>query len=187
MQQASSPVLQQQLRSLHPGALHTLHQSPDGSLYPQTLPELQNNLHTHGVYHHPQQPYALSGPPQPPSHVHAHALPVHQFEQHSLPPAVPYAPFPASYQHATSPRFVDAPPPLPAQAPQYHTSPLPPPPRPVQQRPLPPPLPILTVPHHVPRHVEHVQPPPQQQVPDGYVYTDSRWSSSRALQLLVSI
>ncbi|KAF2856185.1 hypothetical protein T440DRAFT_383910 [Plenodomus tracheiphilus IPT5] len=163
--QQSSPVLQQQL---HPGALHTLHQSPDGTLYPQqTLPELQN-LHTHDVYQaqQQQQPYALSGPPPPP----AHALSVHQYEQHGLPPSASFPPYPATYQHATSPRFVNAPPP-PLQGPaQHYHSPQPPTPlpqRPIQQLPLPPPLPILTLPQSAPRHIEHAQPVLQPDAPEG--------------------
>ncbi|KAH9870660.1 hypothetical protein IAQ61_006138 [Plenodomus lingam] len=153
MQQASSPVLQQQLRSLqqHPGALHTLHQSPDGTLYPQqTVPELQD-LHAHNVYHaqqqqqhqhqqqqqqqhhhhHQQQPYALNGPPPPPPPPTAHQLPVHhhQYEQHGLPSSASFPPYPATatYQHATSPRlFVNAPPPPPplqGPAQQHYHSP----------------------------------------------------------------
>ncbi|KAF1831852.1 hypothetical protein BDW02DRAFT_605319 [Decorospora gaudefroyi] len=155
MQQASSPVLQQQLRSLHPAALQTLHQSPDGTLYPHdhVLPELQN-LDTSDVY---QQQYGLqNGPPQPPPP--SHALPVH-YEQHALPPSAPYQPFQAttSYQHASSPRFMNAPPPPPQEhAQQYHTSPPQPVQRPLQQLPLPPlaPLHAAPLPLPLPRHVE---------------------------------
>ncbi|KAH7388611.1 hypothetical protein BKA66DRAFT_54685 [Pyrenochaeta sp. MPI-SDFR-AT-0127] len=150
--QQSSPVLQQ-LRSLHPGALQTLHQSPDGSLYPPPpLPELQT-LHTNDVYNQQQQ-YALSGPPQPPPH----AL---HFEQHGLPPTQ-FPPFPAGYQHASSPRFALNPPQLPGPGQQIYTpQPLPPPPRPTQQLPLPPP-PILTASQSIAQHVEQARPPPSQ-------------------------
>ncbi|CAN9161835.1 unnamed protein product [Alternaria sp. RS040] len=151
MQQASSPVLQQ-LRSLHPGALQTLHQSPDGTLYPhnQVLPELQN-LHTSDVYQHQ---YALSGPQHPPPPSHAHALPVH-FEQHALPPSGPYPPFqPAGYQHGASPRFMNAPPPpLQDHAQQYHASPPQTVQRPIQQLAL-------------PRHVEQAPLPHKQESQD---------------------
>jgi hypothetical protein len=172
MQQASSPVLQQ-LRSLHPGALQTLHQSPDGTLYPhsQVLPELQN-LHTSDVY---QQQYALSGPPHPQPPSHAHALPVH-FEQHALPPSGPYPPFqPAGYQHGTSPRFMNAPaPPLQDHAQQYHA-----PPqtiqRPIQQLPLPPATqPIAAAPQPLQRHVEQAPLPHKQESQDGYVSIERR-------------
>ncbi|CAO2650718.1 Nn.00g020100.m01.CDS01 [Neocucurbitaria sp. VM-36] len=145
MQQASSPVLQQ-LRSLHPGALQTLHQSPDGTLYPQTVPELQN-LHSSDVFHHHQQ-YALNGPPPPQPPAHA----IH-FEQHGLPTSAQFPPFPSSYQHAASPRFALTNP-LPASGSaqqQFHASQPLPPPRPTQQLPLPlPPQPIQ-------QHVEQVQ------------------------------
>ena len=166
MQQESSPVLQQQ-RSLHSGALHTLHQSPDGTLYPQTLPELQN-LHTNDtVFQH--HPYGISGPPQPSPHV----LPV-QFEQHALPPSQ-FPLFPSDYQHTVSPRFALSTSPLPGATPQFHTPqpipiPLPLPPlRPPQQLPLPPPPRVLTAPQSLPSPVEHVQPPSQPQARDGYV------------------
>jgi glutathione S-transferase len=139
MQQASSPVLQQQLRSLHPGALQTLHQSPDGTLYPhnQVSPELQN-LHTSDVY---QQQYTLSGPPQQPQ---SHALPVH-YEQHALSPQGAYQPFQtACYQVPT----------LQEHAQQYHASPPQTVQRPIHQLPLPPAVPILTAPNPLPRRVE---------------------------------
>ncbi|KAF1841130.1 uncharacterized protein K460DRAFT_371121 [Cucurbitaria berberidis CBS 394.84] len=147
MQQASSPVLQQ-LRSLHPGALQTLHQSPDGTLYSQTLPELQN-LHTNDVFHHHQQ-YTLSGPPPPQPPAHA----IH-FQQHGLPPSAQFPPFPADYQHAGSPRFaLTNPLPLPGPAQQqFHPAQPLPPPRPIQQLPLP--LPPQTI----QQHAEHVQLP----------------------------
>lgn len=175
MQQASSPVLQQ-LRSLHPGALQSLHQSPDGTLYPQTVPELQN-LHTNDVYHHHQQ-YALNGPPPPQPPAHA----IH-FEQHGVPTSAQFPPFPASYQHATSPRFAltnPLPAPGPAQQ-QYHTSQPLPPPRPIQQLPLPlPPQPIQP-------HVEHVQSPQAQsqaQAREGYVlHFMAIWGRPRALRV----
>jgi glutathione S-transferase len=164
MQQASSPVLQQQLRSLHPGALQTLHQ-PDGTLYPhnQVIPELQN-LHTSDVY---QQQYALSGPQQ--QQPQSHAIPVH-FEQHALSPSGPYQPFQAAgYHHATSPRFLNAPAPtLQEHAQQYHASPPQPVQRPIQQLPLPPAAPILTAPIPLSRHIAQGQ-QPQQEGHDGYV------------------
>jgi glutathione S-transferase len=113
------PTLQQ-LRTLHPGALQHLQQSPDGQLYAhqhQALPQ--------AVYHHAQQ-YALSGPPQPPPH----AL---QYQHHGLPGSpVQFTAFPATYQHAPSPQFSIASGPV-----QQLTSPTHPP----QQLPLPPPPP----------------------------------------------
>lgn len=158
MQQASSPVLQQ-LRALHSASPYALHHHPqDGALYPpaQHLPELQS-LHTNDVYHQHQQPYGLSATPQPQSHV----LPVH-YQQHGLPPSASFPGYPAAYQQATSPRFLNAQPaPLPAPAPQYHHASPPQPitrPLPQQHTPIPshPPLSVLTYSNHVPQHVEHV-------------------------------
>lgn len=186
MQQASSPVLQQQLRSLHPGALQTLHQSADGTLYPHNhagvLPELQT-LHTTDVY---QQQYALSGPPPPlppppPPPPLSHTLPVH-FEQNGLSSSGPYPSFQAAgYQHPESPRFMN-PPPLQehahahahahAHVQQYHHAHASPPrtvSRPIQQLPLPPPPPappILPPSHTLPHRIEH-SPPPQQHQHEG--------------------
>ncbi|KAH7095709.1 glutathione S-transferase [Paraphoma chrysanthemicola] len=138
MQQQSSPVLQQ-LRTLHhPGTLQHLQQSPDGALYPhpQTIP----------LY---QQQYALSGAPQP----SPHAL---QYQQHGLPasPAQYPAAFPATYQHASSPRFAVAnPPPLALQHFQ-------------QQVPLPQAPPLRAAPQASPQRdatVHPLQPLPQAQ------------------------
>jgi glutathione S-transferase len=147
MQQAS-PVLQQQLRSLH--TLH--HQSPDGTLYPGD------------VY---QQQYALSGPPQ--QQAPSHGLPVHFEQQHALSPQGPYQPFqPANYQHATSPpRFMNAPASTLQDAQQYHTSP--PQRRPIQQLPLPPPAPILTEPIPLAGHVDQGHSTRQPEGHDRYV------------------
>jgi glutathione S-transferase len=121
------PTLQQ-LRTLHPGALQHLQQSPDGSLYShhhQTLPQT--------VYHHPQQ-YALSGPPQPPPHTL-------QYQHHGLPGSpVQFAAYPAPYQHASSPQFSIANAPV-----QQLASPS----RPTQQLPLPPPPPTRTAPQQL--------------------------------------
>ncbi|KAF2833192.1 hypothetical protein CC86DRAFT_365150 [Ophiobolus disseminans] len=116
----SNPQTSPHLRTLHPGSLQHIQQSPDGSLYAQALP--------HALYQ--QQPYTLSGAPQP----SPHAL---QY-QHGLPGSpVQYAAFPAiSYQHASSPRFTIAnPPPLPVPEgiPHFQS-----PPRPVQRQALPP-------------------------------------------------
>lgn len=117
------PALQQ-LRTLHPGALQHLQQSPDGSIYPhhQTVPQ--------PVY--PQPQYALSGPPHPP----LHAIP---YQHHGLPgPLQPaqYSPYPATYQHVSSPRFSGAQqlqsPPQPVQ--QQLPLPAPPPPRSAPQQ-----------------------------------------------------
>lgn len=125
------------LRTLHSGSLQHLQQSPDGPLYAQTLP--------HALYQ--QQPYTLSGPPQPPPHALQY--------QHGLPGSpVQYATFPAiSYQHASSPRFAIAdPPPLPVpQEIQHFQSP----PRPAQRQQIPPPQ-ILT--HQFPSSLQsHVE------------------------------
>ncbi|KAF1946105.1 hypothetical protein EJ02DRAFT_261549 [Clathrospora elynae] len=149
MQQASLPVPQQQLRSLHPGSLQTLHQSPDGTLYPHALPELQS-LHAHDVYHQQQQ-YALNEPPEPPSYGT-------QFEPHDIPPAAPFSPFATGYQHAPTPRFMNAPlppQPQPLHAQQYHAPP--PLPRLTQQLLLPPLQPHTAL-ELVLRHAEPIQP-----------------------------
>ncbi|OAL50459.1 hypothetical protein IQ07DRAFT_426807 [Pyrenochaeta sp. DS3sAY3a] len=163
MQQASSPVLQQ-LRSLHPGALHTLHQSPDGTLYPETLPELQN-LHTSDVYH--QYPLAAPPPQQAPPHA------IH-FEQHGIAPQAPYPPFAAGYQHAGSPRLaLTNPPPLPGPPPQQFHAPQPPlpPPRPPQQIPLPPPIVAASQPVSI--HSQHGRLPPSEGLEQGRETEDS--------------
>jgi hypothetical protein len=185
MQQASSPVLQQQLRSLHPGALQTLHQSPDGTLYSQPLPELPSDVY--------QQQYALSGPPQPPSH----ALPVHfeqqqhQQHQHALPSQAPYQPFaPANYQHATSPRFMNAahPPLQHAQhTQQYHASPPQPVQRPIQQLPLPPPAPlVLAAPQPIQQQAEDIQPPSHQGARDEHDTALSNHGQFHGLKLIAN-
>lgn len=124
-------------RSLHPGPLQHLQQSPDGSVYAQALP--------HTLYQ--QQPYVLSGPPQPPPHALQY--------QHGLPGSpVQYATYPAiSYQHAPSPPFAIANPP-PLQVPegiQHFQSP----PRPAQRQAIPPPQPIP---------IHQISPPQQSQV-----------------------
>jgi glutathione S-transferase len=103
------PALQQQLRTLHAGALQQqqhLHPSPTGSLYPhhQALPRAVYHQHQQQQQqqHQQQQQYALSGP----AHAPLHALP---YQHHGLPgPASPAhfaASFPATYQDASSPRF----------------------------------------------------------------------------------
>ncbi len=168
MQQASSPVLQQQLRALHP-AIHSIHHSPDGSLYPQTLPELQNLHPSNAVFQH--QPYALEGPSQPP-----HGLPVH-FEQHALPQSQ-FASFPPGYQQTASPRFALNAPPLPPTAQQFHAS-HPSPTRPPQPPSLPPPPPVLATPQPLPARVEHVQSPvkPQAQIRHEYVAVLNTWGA----------
>lgn len=91
------PALQQ-LRALHPGALQHLQQSPDGSLYAQTLP--------HAVYQQPQQQqYALSGH----AHQQRHAVQYPHPQQHQILPGpgspVQFATYSTAYQHASSPRF----------------------------------------------------------------------------------
>ncbi|KAH7414140.1 glutathione S-transferase [Phaeosphaeria sp. MPI-PUGE-AT-0046c] len=121
------PALQQ-LRTLHPGALQHLQQSPDDSIYPhhQVVPP--------PVY--PQPQYALSGAP----HATQHAL---QYQHHGLsgpPQPTQYAAFPATYQHISSPRF---------NAVQQLQSP----PQPVhQQLPLPTAPPPRSAPQHVTVH-----------------------------------
>lgn len=130
MQGQSSPALQH-VRTLHTGSLqHLQQQSPDGSLFSQPLPQ----LHPSEAIYQQQQQYALSGPPQPPSHA------LHY--QHGLPGSpAQYAAFPVSYQHASSPRFAVAPPlPLPEVVHHFQSPPLPP--RRPQQQPLPPPPPV---------------------------------------------
>ncbi|KAL6703196.1 hypothetical protein ACN47E_010125 [Coniothyrium glycines] len=165
MQQASSPVLQQlrSLQSATPYALH--HHNQDGTLYqpPQHLPELQS-LHAHEVYHQHQSPYGLSAPPQP----QAHVLPV-QYEQHGLPSSASFSAYPANYQQATSPRYLNAQPaPLPGPAQSYqHASPPQTiqPPLAQQHAPLPrPPPPVISASQHVAQHVEHVQPQARAQI-----------------------
>jgi hypothetical protein len=85
-EQVSPVPTLQQLRTLHPGALQHLQQSPDGQLYAHPHQALNQ-----AVYHHPQQ-YALSGPPQPPPH----AL---QYQHHGLPGSpVQFTAYPTTYQ-----------------------------------------------------------------------------------------
>ena len=139
----SNPQTSPHLRALHPGSLQQLQQSPDGSIYTQTLP--------HALYQ--QQPYALSGHPQPPPHALQY--------QHALPASpVQYQQFPAiSYQHASSPRFAIAhPPPLPVPegVPHFQS-----PTRPTQRQsiPLPPPIPTQQIPQRQQSHVESVREP----------------------------
>jgi glutathione S-transferase len=137
------PTLQQ-LRTLHPGALQHLQQSPDGSLYAhphQALPQ--------AVYHHPQQ-YALSGPPQPPPH----AL---QYQHHGLPGSpVQFTAYPATYQHDPSPQFSIA-----SGSVQQLASPQ----RPPQQLPLPPPPATHTAPQQL--NAQAFQPQQLQQQSHG--------------------
>jgi glutathione S-transferase len=125
------------LHRLHPASLQHLQHAPDGSLYPQPLPQ----LHPSAVIYQQQQQYALSGPPQPPPH----AL------QYLPGSPVQYTSFPVSYQHASSPRFAVTPPlPVSGGIPVQH---YPPPPRPPQQHsiPPPPPPPVPSAPQHAPQ------------------------------------
>lgn len=115
----------QQLRTLHPGALQHLQQSPNASLYPHhhhhPHQAVTQQLHSSDAIY---QQYALSAPPQPPPH----AL---HYQHHGLPTSpAQFTAFPATYQHASSPRFTIA------------NSPLPPRPAQQQQQQLPPPLPL---------------------------------------------
>ena len=131
----NNPQTSPHLRTLHPGSLQHLQQSPDGSLFPQTLP--------HAIYQ--QQQYALSGPPQPPPHAIHYGLPGSPAQ---------YTAFPASYQHASSPRFAiaNAPPlPLPEVIQHFQS-----PPRPTQRLSLPRP-PIPTAPQQVLQRDSSVQ------------------------------
>ena len=173
MQQASSPAVQR-LRALHPATLQTLHHSPDGSLYPHTLPEL-HNLHSTEYHqqHQHQEHYALSGASQPPPHAihfehHDHGLPPSAARYSSFPPA-------GGYQHASTPRFLNAntapattslPVSAHAHVQQYYPQSLQ---RGTQQRPLPT-APVRTAPRSESRHVEQVQPSgPLAQAQDWYV------------------
>jgi hypothetical protein len=113
------PALQH-LRSLHPGALQHLQQSPDGSLYAQTLPQ--------AIYQQPpQQQYALNGH----AHQQRHAVQYQHPQQHQVLPGpgspAQFAAFPTAYQQASSPRFGSvqqlqgSPPPSTRTAPQLST------------------------------------------------------------------
>lgn len=133
-------------RNLHPATLQHLQQSPDGSLYPQVLP----NLHPGAALYQQHQQYALSGPPQ----AAPQAL-------HYLPGSpVQYAGFPVSYQHDTSPRFAVAPPlPVDGGIPQHFQAP----PRPApQQAPQRQHAPQQNVPQ---QHVQQPVAPPQHAPP----------------------